>query len=103
MLTEQEIVQFAKYIYSKQVEHIAEELRQVYSHIRPRAKTKIKAVVTGIGKKFLAGKAVQLVGIKEIIDLNELLKSDVATVSPAVGVALMAASKLEGRTVQWTR
>jgi len=26
----------------------------------------------------------------------------VVTASPAVGVALMAASKLEGRTVKWT-
>ena len=103
MLTEQEIVQFATYIYSKQVEQIAEGLRQVYNRIKPRTKTEIKAVVTGLGKDFLARKAAQLVGIKEIIDLNELLKSDVATVSPAVGVALMAANKLEGRTVQWTR
>jgi probable H4MPT-linked C1 transfer pathway protein len=103
MLTEQEILQFATYIYSRQVEYIAEGLRQVYNRIKPRAKTKIKAVVTGLGKGFLARKAAQLVGVKEIIDLNELLKSDVATVSPAVGVALMAASKLEGRTVQWTR
>ncbi|MCJ7762581.1 hypothetical protein MUP38_03885, partial [Candidatus Bathyarchaeota archaeon] len=103
MLTEQEIVQFAMYIHSRQVEHIAEGLRQVYNRIKPRTKTEIKAVVTGLGKDFLARRAAQLVGIKEIIDFNELLKSDVATVSPAVGIALMAASKLEGRTVQWTR
>ncbi len=103
MLTEQEIVQFATYIYSKQVEQITEGLRQVYNRIKPRTKMEIKAVVTGLGKDFLARKAVQLVGIKEIIDLGELLKGDVATVSPAVGVALMAASKLEGRTVQWTQ
>ena len=103
MLTEQEIVQIATYIHSRQVKQIAEGLSQVYNRVKPRAKTKIKAVVTGLGKNFLAGKAAQLVGVKEIIDLNELLKSDVATVSPAVGVALMAASKLEGRTVQWTR
>jgi probable H4MPT-linked C1 transfer pathway protein len=103
MLTEQEMAQFATYIYSKQVAHIAEGLRQVYNRIKPRTKTEIKAVVTGLGKDFLARKAAQLVGIDVIIDLNELLKSDVSTVSPAVGVALMAASKLEGRTVQWTR
>jgi probable H4MPT-linked C1 transfer pathway protein len=103
MLTEQEIVQFTTYIYSRQVEQIAEGLKQVYNRIKPRAKTKIKAVVTGLGKNFLAGKAAQLVGIEKIIDFNELLKSDVATVSPAVGVALMAASKLEGRTIQWTQ
>jgi hypothetical protein len=103
MLTEQEIVQIATYIHGRQVEQIAEGLRQVYNRIKPRAKTKIKAVVTGLGKNFLARKAAQLAGIKEIIDLNELLKSDVAAVSPAVSVALMAASKLEGRTVKWTQ
>jgi probable H4MPT-linked C1 transfer pathway protein len=103
MLTEQEIMQFATYIYDKQVRQVAEGLNQVYNRIKPHAKAKIKAVVTGLGKNFLAKKAAQLIGIKEIIDLNELLKSGVATVSPAVGVALMAASKLEGRTVQWTR
>jgi probable H4MPT-linked C1 transfer pathway protein len=103
MLTEQEIVQIATYIHNRQVEQVAEGLSQVYNRIKPRAKTKIKAVVTGLGKNFLARKAAQIVGIKKSIDLNELLKSEVATVSPAVGVALIAASKLEGRTVQWTR
>jgi probable H4MPT-linked C1 transfer pathway protein len=102
MLTEQEIVQITAYIHDKQVEQIAEGLSQVYSHLKPRAKSTIKAVVTGLGKSFLAKKAAQRVGLKEIIDLNELLNSDVATVSTAVGVALMAASKLEGRAVQWT-
>ncbi len=103
MLTEQEIVQFTTYIYGKQIEQITEGLKQVYTRIKPRAKTEVKAVVTGLGKNFLAAKAAQLAGIKEIIDLNELLKSDVTIVSPAVGVALMAASELEGRTVQWTQ
>jgi probable H4MPT-linked C1 transfer pathway protein len=102
MLTEQEIVQIARYIYEKQIEQVAEGLSQVYARIKPRAKAKVGAVVTGLGKDFLARKAAQQVGIDEIIDLNELLHHDVATVSTAVGVALMAASKLEGRTVQWT-
>ena len=103
MLTEQEIVQLATYIHSKQVEQIADGIKQVYDRIKPDTKTEVKAVVAGLGKKFLAAKAAQLTGIKEILDLSELVKSDVATVSPAVGVALMAASKLEGRTVRWTR
>jgi len=103
MLTEQEIMQFATYIYNKQVEQIAEGLKQVYNRIKPRAKAEIKAVVTGLGKEFLAEKAAQLAGFNDIVDLNELLKSDIATVSPAVGVALMAATKLEGRTARWTQ
>ncbi|MCW4045652.1 MAG: H4MPT-linked C1 transfer pathway protein [Candidatus Bathyarchaeota archaeon] len=103
MLTEQEIIQIATYIHNKQVETIAEGLRQVYSRIKPRAKTKVKAVVTGLGRDFLARKAAQLASITEIVALNELLKTDVATVSPAVGVALMAANTFEGRAIQWTR
>jgi uncharacterized hydantoinase/oxoprolinase family protein len=102
MLTEQEIVQIATYIHDKQVAQVTEGLSQVYNRIKPRTKAKISAVVTGLGKNFLARNAAQRVGIHEIIDLSELMPSDVATVSTAVGVALMAATKLEGRTVQWT-
>jgi probable H4MPT-linked C1 transfer pathway protein len=102
MLTEQEIVQIATYIHDKQVAQVTEGLSQVYNRIKPRTKAKISAVVTGLGKNFLARNAAQRVGIHEIIDLSELMPSDVATVSTAVGVALMAATKLEDRAVQWT-
>jgi probable H4MPT-linked C1 transfer pathway protein len=102
MLTEREIVEIAAHVYERQVEQIAKGLSQVYDHIKPRAKANIRAVVTGIGKNFLARNAAQRVGIREIIDINELMQSDIATVFTAVSVALMAASKLEGRTVQWT-
>ena len=102
MLTEQEIVQIAKYIYNRQIEQVAEGLSQVYNRIKPRIKATIKAVVTGLGKNFLARNAAQRVGIDDVIDIGELVRGDITTVSTAVGVALMAASKLEGRTVQWT-
>lgn len=101
MLSEQEIMQFAMYIYDQQVRQVMEGLKQVYNRIKPHAKAKIKAVVAGLGKNFLAKKAAQLAGINEVVDLNELIKGDVATVSPAAGVALMAATKLEGRALQW--
>ena len=101
MLTEQEIVQTAKYIYDKQIEQVADGLSQVYARIKPSAKAKIGAVITGLGKNFLAREAARQVGIDKIVDLNELVQSDIATVSTAVGVAWMAASKLEGRTARW--
>jgi probable H4MPT-linked C1 transfer pathway protein len=101
MLTEQEIIQIATYVYNKQIKQIADGLSQVYDRIKPRTKAKIGAVVTGIGKDFLARNAAQRVGINNIIDLSKLVQNDIATVSTAVGVALMAASKLEGRPVQW--
>ena len=102
MLTEQEIVQIARYVYEKQVAQVAEGLSQVYPHIKPRVKAKVKVVVTGLGKDFLATKAAQKVGIEDVIGLDKLVGSDISTVSTAVGVALMVANKLEGRTAQWT-
>ena len=101
MLTEQEILQFTTSIYDRQIKQVAEGLKQVYNRIKSRTKMEIKAVVTGLGKNFIARKAAQLVGINEIIELNELMKSHLDTVTPAVGVAIMAATEIEGRTVKW--
>jgi len=59
-------------------------------------------VVTGSGKDFLAKTAAQKIRVDKIIDLGKLIHNGVVMASLAVGVALMAASKLEGRTVKWT-
>ncbi|MEM2098588.1 MAG: hydantoinase/oxoprolinase family protein [Candidatus Bathyarchaeia archaeon] len=101
ILTEQELIDAATYIYNRQIEQIADGLKQVYSRIKPNIKTNLKIVVAGLGKNFLAKKAAELCGFSEIIDLNEILKSDVAIASPAVGVALMAISKVEGTVPRW--
>jgi probable H4MPT-linked C1 transfer pathway protein len=103
MLTEEEIVEIAKYIYSKQVDQVVEGLSQVYSRVKSLTTAKIPVVVTGIGKDFLAKTAAQRLRVERIIDLSKLMPNDVVTASPAAGVALMAASKLDGRIVKWTR
>jgi hypothetical protein len=59
-------------------------------------------VVTGIGKDFIAKTAAQKIRVDKVIDLGKLIHDSVVTASPAVGVALMAATKVEGRTVKWT-
>ena len=117
MLTEQEIVQIARYIHSRQVEQVAEGLSQVYTRVRSLTTAKVPVVVTGIGKDFIAKTAAQKIGVDAIIDLEKvcfgdafvygsplppLARNDVVKASPAVGVALMTASKLEGRMVKWT-
>jgi uncharacterized hydantoinase/oxoprolinase family protein len=102
MLTEQEIVQIARYVHNRQVEQVAEGLSQVYSRTKTLTTEKIPLVITGIGKDFIAKTAAQKVRVDKIIDLGKLTHNGVVTASPAVGVALMAASKLEGRTVKWT-
>jgi (4-(4-[2-(gamma-L-glutamylamino)ethyl]phenoxymethyl)furan-2-yl)methanamine synthase len=101
MLTEQEILQIAKHIYLRQVEQIADGLTQVYSRLKTKAAETIPVVVTGLGRKFLAKEAAKKVGAPKILDLDELMLKSVALVSPAAGVALMAATKLEGRRLKW--
>lgn len=103
MLTEQEILQMARYIYSKQVEQVADGLSEVYSRVKALAAGEVPVVVTGIGKNFLARAAAEKIGADKIIDLGELLSGDATVASPAVGVALMMASRLERRAVKWTR
>lgn len=103
MLNEQEVIDMARFIYEKQVEQIAEGLRQVYARMKKRIQEDFPVVVTGFGRNFLARKAAERAGLNRVIDLGELLGVDGAFVSPSVGVALMVASKLEGKTVKWKR
>jgi probable H4MPT-linked C1 transfer pathway protein len=103
MLPEQEIMQIAAYVCDKQVEQIADGLNQVYSRLKSGAKATVPVVVAGLGKNFLAKKAAEKAGGSKILDLGELLPDDAAKVAPAVGAALMAAAKLEGRNLKWTR
>ncbi len=103
MLTEQEILQIAKDVYAKQVEQIAEGLAQVYSRLKKDAKKTVPVVATGMGKNFLARKAAEKLGVTQIRGLDKLMPEEAVFASPATGVALMAATKLEGRLLTWTR
>jgi len=100
MLNEQEIVAMAKFLYERQVEQVAAGLKQVYERMQSSQGGKM-AVVTGLGRNFLARKAAEKVGVKQIIDMQELVGTEAAIVSPSVGVALMVATELEGKTVKW--
>jgi probable H4MPT-linked C1 transfer pathway protein len=100
MLSEPEIVAMAQYVYEMQVEQIATGLRRVRGRIDKRGR-KIAAVVTGLGRNFLARKAALKVGFAEIVDFGELVGVDVARVSTAFAVALMGVSHLERRSICW--
>ena len=102
MLTRQEIVQIANHVYNVQLKQIAEALSQVYLQLKPKAKQTVPAVVTGLGRYFLARKAAERAGVKIIIDIHELVPDCAALASPAVAVSLMAATKLAGRILKWT-
>jgi probable H4MPT-linked C1 transfer pathway protein len=101
MLAEQEVTDMAGFVYRKQIDQIAEGLEQVYERIKPRFKGKMSVVVTGLGRDFLARKAAEKGGFREIVDMEKIFGAEAAVVSPSVGVACMVASRVEGKTVKW--
>jgi len=101
MLTKQEIIELAKYIYDQQVMQVAEGLNKVYSYTKKLASVDVPMVITGLGKDFLAKKAAQKICVDAIFDLGTLMQSSAVLATPAFGVALMTASKLEGEIVYW--
>jgi probable H4MPT-linked C1 transfer pathway protein len=103
MLTKQEILNMANYIYDKQVNQVAQALTRVYSYTQTRASSEVSVVITGLGKDFIARKAAEKIGAKNIVDLETLMQTEAVVATPAFGVALMTASKLEGGIVEWTR
>jgi (4-(4-[2-(gamma-L-glutamylamino)ethyl]phenoxymethyl)furan-2-yl)methanamine synthase len=103
MLTQQEIASLAKYIYNQQIQQVADALSKVLREVEAQASRKIPVVVTGLGKDFIARAAAEKNGVEMIIDLAMIIQDDAAYATPAFGVALMTASKLEGETIQWTQ
>jgi (4-(4-[2-(gamma-L-glutamylamino)ethyl]phenoxymethyl)furan-2-yl)methanamine synthase len=103
MLTEKEIIEIATYVWVKQVDQIADGINQVYSELKPNAKSSVPVVTAGLGRDFLAKKGAQKAGVRSVMDLTELMPSASTLASPAMAVALMAATKLEGRKLRWTQ
>jgi len=102
MLIQQEIIDIAQYIYDKQIMQVAEGLTKVYSYTKTLTSNKVPIVITGLGKDFIARKAAEKVGVDALIDLGTLIQDCATMATPAFGVALMTASKLEGEIVKWT-
>lgn len=99
ILTRQEILNIAHYIYGKQILQVAEGLAKVYVYTKALAQGKVSVVVTGLGKNFLARKAAETLAVDSIVDLGMLLPEKAVLASPAFGVALMVAFKVEGETI----
>jgi probable H4MPT-linked C1 transfer pathway protein len=114
MLDEKEIEDIAQYVYGEQVRQVADGLGQVYSRVKSLTGLEVPVVVTGLGRTFLAGAAARKVGVGDVVELEKLCLGDafvyrmpksplacggVALASPAFGVALMVAGKLDGRLV----
>ncbi len=103
LLTQEEIMAIAEYIYKKQVDQIASSIKKVYKYTKKLSKgKKVPVVVTGLGKNFLARKAAEQTAVDTIIDLNSLLPPQVAYATPAVGTAAMVVKKIMGDISSWS-
>jgi len=103
MLREEEIIEMARYIYEKQIEQLVMAIKQVHERIKHFIKEEIPAVTAGLGRSFLARKAAEKAGFKRVMDLGEIIGASASLSAPSVGVALIVASKLEGKVVRWKR
>lgn len=83
MLSMDEIVEMSKFIHQKQVEQIAEGLKQVHE-----TQNLDLIVVTGLGKDILDKPAAELLGL-EVKSMGDILTDDECVVAPAVGTAVM--------------
>ena len=94
MLTQKEIRKICEYIYNKQLEQIIQGIKKVLSRVEVKKRRNLPVVVTGLGGKFLAGKAVKKVGLKNIFELEKIVGLKVSVCTPAYGLALMVAEKI---------
>jgi probable H4MPT-linked C1 transfer pathway protein len=102
MLSKQEIVDMAKYVYKQQIKQVAEGLKRVYCSTKKQVSTELPVVVTGLGKDFIARTAAEQIGVDAVVDLSSLIQNEAPMATPAFGVALMTASKLKGEPIKWT-
>lgn len=83
MLSMDDIVEMSKFIHKKQIEQIADGLKQV---VETQGLNLI--VTTGLGKDILDGPAAELLGL-EVKSMGDILTDEECVVAPAVGTAVM--------------
>ena len=83
MLSMDDIVEMSKFIHQKQVEQIADGLKQVVE-----TQNLDLIVTTGLGKDILDKKAAELLGL-EVKSMGDILTDEECVVAPAVGTAVM--------------
>ncbi|MFH1328690.1 MAG: hydantoinase/oxoprolinase family protein [Candidatus Bathyarchaeota archaeon] len=117
MLTRDEIFDIARHIEERQIIQIIDGVEQVCNRMNLTVPTdKISLVVAGLGRNFLAKKATQRLirnfqlrksalstGFDRVIDLGEIMGSEVAVLSSSFAIALMTVNKLIGEHVRWLK
>jgi len=89
MLSEEEIIDVAKYVYRKQLNMVAEALLQVYGRLIKEYGIKPPAATAGLGADFIAEPALREVGIRKVHRFKDLV-GPASRMVPALGAGLMA-------------
>lgn len=83
MLNESDIIKIAKFAHKKQVQQIADGLKQVCD-----AQNLDLIITTGLGKDILDKKAADSLGLK-VKSMGDILTDEECVVAPAIGTAVM--------------
>ena len=89
MLSMDDIVEMSEFIHQKQVEQIAEGLKQVVE-----TQNLDLIVTTGLGKDILDRKAAESLNLN-VESMDSILNDDECVVAPAIGTALMMGRYLD--------
>ncbi|MEM2897207.1 MAG: hydantoinase/oxoprolinase family protein [Candidatus Bathyarchaeia archaeon] len=100
MLSLDEIKRIANYIYEAQTDQISNGLKRLLKSFEVDFKTKL-AYVTGLGREFLALKALKKAGFAYVKDLSDFVGIAGAKATPSFALALMALEFLEGEPINW--
>jgi probable H4MPT-linked C1 transfer pathway protein len=89
MLSEEELVELARFLYRRQLEEVADAARQVYSRLKAEFNVEPSALTCGLGAHFLAEPALREAGVSDIRRVDAFL-GGASKVLPALGAGLMA-------------
>ena len=83
MLSMEDIIEISEFIHQKQIEQIADGLKQVHE-----TQNLDLVITTGLGKDILDKPAAELLGL-EVKSMGDILTDEQCVVAPAVGTAVM--------------
>jgi len=89
MLSMEDIIEMSEFIHQKQVEQIAEGLKQVVE-----TQNLDLIITTGLGKDILDKKAAEYLNL-DVKSMDSILNDDECVVAPAIGTALMMGRYLD--------
>ncbi|MCX8204727.1 MAG: H4MPT-linked C1 transfer pathway protein [Candidatus Nezhaarchaeota archaeon] len=90
-LSEEEVVELARFLYRKQVEEVADAIQQVYGRLEAELGFKPPALTCGLGASFIAERALSQAGVASVKRLSDYV-GNAAKIATALGAALMALS-----------